>query len=179
MKFFTTNKLITICLALFAMILLVSAAAGFAGCNIYKFRDISIPDTIRTVRINHIDNHAQYVNPQLSPRLSDRLRQKIVGQTRLSQTNSDNADWDITGYISEYTLSTSAISGQREATNRLTVTVHLAKYDRKADKNEEFNVSRQFEFSATQSLQQAENALAEDMIKALADEIFNRLFSNW
>ena len=149
------------------------------SCNIYKFRDISIPDTIRTVKVNYIDNKAQYVNPQLSPRLSDKLRQKIVGQTRLSQTNSDNADWEISGFIREYSLSTSAISGQREATNRLTVAVHVTKYDRRADKTEEYDVSRNFEFSATQSLQQAEASLGDEIIRTLTDEIFNRLFSNW
>jgi hypothetical protein len=103
----------------------VLAFLSNTGCN-YKFRDIgSIPDSIRTVKVNMIENRASYVNPQLSPLLTDKLQQKIVSQTRLSQTNNDNADWEITGYVSNYSLSTSAISGQREATNRLTVMVHI------------------------------------------------------
>ena len=65
----------------------------------YRFKDVSIPDSIKTVKINFLENKARYVNPQLSPRLTDRLRQKIVNQTRLSQTNNDNADWVIDGYI--------------------------------------------------------------------------------
>jgi hypothetical protein len=158
---------------------IIAAAFSSGSCNVYKFRDISIPDTIHTVKLNYIDNRAQYVNPQLSPRLSDKLRQKIVGQTRLTQTNNDNADWEISGYISDYSLSTSAISGQREVNNRLTVTIQLSKYDRKADSTTDFQVSRNFEFSATRTLQQAENDLADEMIKALTDEIFNRLFSDW
>ena len=94
--------------------LLVMATIGIgtasSGCRVYKFRVYALPDTIKTVKINFFDNKARYVNPQLSPRLTDRLRQKIVSQTRLSQTNNDNADWEISGYISDYSLSTSAIS---------------------------------------------------------------------
>ena len=150
-----------------------------SGCKIYKFHDVSIPIEVKTVKVNYIENHAQYVNPQLSPKLTDKLRQKIVSQTRLSQTNNDNADWVIDGSVTGYSISTSAISGQRETTNRLTVTVHITKSDRKLDKTEVYDVSRSFEFSAGQSLQQAELKLSDEMIRTLTDEIFNRLFSNW
>ncbi|HET9825242.1 MAG TPA: LPS assembly lipoprotein LptE, partial [Chitinophagaceae bacterium] len=78
----------------------------------YGLRDVSIPDSIKTVKVNFIENKARYVNPTLSPTLTDRLRQKIVSQTRLVQTNSDNADWEISGYVNEYSVSTSGISQQ-------------------------------------------------------------------
>jgi hypothetical protein len=150
-----------------------------SSCNIYRFRDVSIPDTIKTIKINFIENRARLVNPQLSQRLTDRLRQKVIGQTRLTQVNNENADWEISGYISDYSLSTSAISGQREAGNRLTVAVHVSVTDKKADKTQDYDVSRNFEFSATQSLQQAEASLGDEMIRSLTDDIFNKLFSNW
>ena len=169
-------------LSLFLFLCLVPCALYLtisSGCRVYKFNDASVPDSIKTIKINYIENRAPYVNPQLSPRLSDKLRQKIVGQTRLSQTNNDNADWDISGFVREYALSTTAISAQREATNRLTVSIHIVKYDRKQDKTEDIDVSRSFEFSANQSLQQAEAALNDEMIRSLTDDIFNRLFSKW
>ncbi len=96
-------------------ILLLFAVFSNSSCNIYKFNEATIPDSIKTVKIVQLLNKARYVNPQISQRLSDKLRQKIVGQTKLSQTNSDNADWEISGYISEYNFSTSAISGQQES----------------------------------------------------------------
>ncbi|HYC40181.1 MAG TPA: LPS assembly lipoprotein LptE [Chitinophagaceae bacterium] len=155
-----------------------AAAMMLAGCN-YKFRDVSIPPEIKTVRVNFIENRARLVNPQLSPRLTDGLKQKITRQTRLTETNNENADWDITGYVSDYSLSTSAISGQREAVNRLTVAIHITLNDRREDKLTEYDVIRNFEFAATQSLQQAEATLADEMIRSLTDEMFNKLFSNW
>src|SRR5687768_252748 len=73
------------------------------SCGIYKFQDIVVPDTIKTIKVNFIENRATYVNPQFSPTLTDRLKQKIVNQTRLSQTNNDaQADWIIDGEVTEY-----------------------------------------------------------------------------
>ncbi len=157
-----------------------------SSCNIYKLRDISIPDSIKSVKVNFIENRAPYINPQLSPRLTDKLRQKIVSQTRLSQTNNDNADWEIRGFISNYAFSTTGISSQggqgnqrNVTTNRLTVSVHIVLNDQKANKTQEYDVSRNFEFSANQSIQQAESTLSDEIIRGLTDDIFNRLFSNW
>jgi hypothetical protein len=168
-----TSYFVFITVVMFFMI------TGNSSCRAYSFRDISIPDTIRTVKVNFIENKAPYVDPQLSPRLTDKLRQKIVSQTKLSQTNNDNADWVIGGRITNYSPSTSGISNQQVATNRLTVTVHIVLTDQKANKTSEYDISRNFEFSANQSLQQAQAGLAEDIIRGLTDDIFNRLFSNW
>ncbi|MBK7679371.1 MAG: hypothetical protein IPJ29_08240 [Chitinophagaceae bacterium] len=159
--------------------LLLLIVPSFTSCNIYKFNEATIPDSIKTVKVNQIENRAQYINPQLSQRLSDKLRQKIVGQTRLSQTNNDNADWEISCTIQQYSFSTSAISNQQAATNRLTVAIHIILNDRKADEVKDYDVSRSFEFKGNQSFQQAEATLLEEMTRTLTDEIFNRLFSNW
>src|SRR6185369_9715051 len=144
-----------------------------AGCGIYKFKDISLPQEVKSIKINFIENHARYINPQLSQKLTDKLRQKI-SQTRLRQTNSDSADWSISGWISDYSLSTSAISSQREVANRLTISVHIVKYARNDDKSTDIDVTRSFEFAASQSLQQAEQSLNDEILRSLSDDIFNR-----
>ena len=157
------------------------------SCKIYKFNEVgTLPPEVKTVKVSYIENHAQYINPQLSQRLTDKIRQKVISQTRLSQTNNDNADWVITGFITSYSFSTSAISGQQVANNRLTVSVHIILNDSKAEENKreadakkEYDVSRSFEFKGNQSFQQAEASLFDEMIRTLTDEIFNKLFSNW
>ena len=151
-----------------------------SSCGIYKFNEAgSIPDSIKTVKVNFIENRAQYINPQLSQKLTDKLRQKIIGQTKLSQIKGDNPDWEISATINQYAFSTSAISGQQVATNRLSVSVHVILNNRKADDVKEYDVSRSFEFKGTQSFQQAEATLMDEMTRTLTDEIFNKLFSNW
>jgi hypothetical protein len=51
----------------YPFLMAVVAVASFSSCGIYSFADVSIPDSIKTVRINFFENRAQYVNPQLSP----------------------------------------------------------------------------------------------------------------
>jgi hypothetical protein len=159
------------------------------GCGVYSFADVSVPDSVKTVRVNFIENRARYVNPQLSPQLTERLRQKIVNQTRLTQTNSDNVHWDVTGYVNDYSVSTSAISSgqaggtgrnqQAAVTNRLTVSVHLTINNRLNNTAQELDVSRSFDFDANLSLQAAESRLLDEILRNMTDDLFNRMFSNW
>jgi hypothetical protein len=151
----------------------------FSSCHVYSFKDVSIPPEVKTVRIGLIENKARYVNPQLSPRLTERLQQKIIGQTRLTRTNNDDAHYQINGYISEDNISTAGISNQTAATNRLTIGVHITFVNTLIGKTQEFDIARNFDFNANLSRQQAEAALNEEIIKNLGDEIFNRIFSNW
>ncbi|MES2645245.1 MAG: LPS assembly lipoprotein LptE [Bacteroidota bacterium] len=158
---------------------LLFASCLLMSCGVYTFRDVSIPADIKTIKLHFLENKARYVNPQLSPRLTNKLQDKIVGQTRLTRTESEDADWVVSGYISDYSVTTSGISSQQVSTNRLTVGAHIILKDNKTLKDAEYDVTKSFEFSATQTLQQAEAALSDQIIQGLSDEIFNRLFSNW
>jgi hypothetical protein len=145
----------------------------------YSMKDVSIEPQAKTVKVNFIENKARYINPLLSPRLTEKLRQKIVNQTRLSQTNGE-ADYEISGTITDYSVSTSGISNQQVASNNLNVTVSLIFKNRiNEKKNLETSITRNFPFSATLSLPQAEAQLNEQVINNLTDEIFNKIFSSW
>lgn len=167
----------------FVFIALLSAALFFmmgnSGCGVYSFKDVSIPDSVKTVRINFFENKAPYVNPQLSPNLTEAVKRKIQNQTRLSISKNDEVDWDISGEIRDYAVTTSGISNKQEVTNRLTVTVHISVKKQSVEVPEGFDISRGFEFSARLSQQAAESQLQAEMIRTLTDDIFNRLFSNW
>jgi len=142
-------------------------------------KDVSIEPQAKTVKVNFIENKARYINPLLSPRLTEKLRQKIVNQTRLSQTNGE-ADYEISGTITDYSVSTSGISNQQVASNNLNVTVSIIFKNRiNEKKNLETSITRNFPFSATLSLPQAEAQLNEQVINNLTDEIFNKIFSSW
>jgi hypothetical protein len=157
---------------------------GLSGCGIYSFKEKYVSkDSSRTVRINFIENRAPYVNPQLSPSLTERLRLKISNQTKLTQTNNGSADIDISGTITDYSVSTAGVTttnGQQQSSiNRLTVSVRVNLNRRISAQTEEFSVSRSFDFGAGQSLQSAESTLLAEMVRNLSDEIFNRIFSTW
>jgi hypothetical protein len=153
---------------------------SFATCK-YSTKDVApIPADVKTFRVNYFENKARYVNPQLSPAITEKLKQKIIGQTRLRQTNNDDAHYDISGYVSDYSESTTGISGQQASTNRLNVTFHLIfKNSLDNTKNFETDVSSNYDFSAQLTLPQAESQLQDEIVKNVTDAIFNKIFSNW
>ncbi|MBS1567307.1 MAG: LptE family protein, partial [Bacteroidetes bacterium] len=108
-------------------LLLIGLCISLAGtgCFHYSFNQGGIPKQVKTIRINYIENKARYINPQLSPQLTERLRQKINGQSGKTLVQGDNADYDISGTVTDYSFTTAAISGNRTASNRLNVTVHI------------------------------------------------------
>lgn len=165
-------SLFTIHLSLLLMLL--------TSCGVYSFKDVSIDYTkYKTIKINFIDNRAPIVNTQLAPKLNDKLQQKIVGQTKLTRTNNDDAHYQLSGFISTYNVTTTAISTTQAATNRLTVGVHMVVKNTLENKTDEFDVSRNFDFSANLSIDQAYVQLQDEIIRNLTDEIFNHIFSNW
>jgi Lipopolysaccharide-assembly len=146
----------------------------------YKFKDVSIPPNLKTFKVNYIENKARYINPQLSPQITDRLRQKITNQTRLSPA-SEGAHLEISATITEYSVTTSGVSGTRESsTNRLNIGLSIdIKNTLEADKSIQASISRSIDFPATLTLSQAEARYSEEIIKNVVDEIFNKIFSNW
>ncbi|RYZ30039.1 MAG: hypothetical protein EOO10_04255 [Chitinophagaceae bacterium] len=177
-------KMLTFPLGLFIAFFLLNFS--FSSCKVsYGLTEkvSAIPDSIKTVKIIPFEPRSAYSNPQLSPNLTQSLRNKIVNQTKLTLTNSENAQWEITGEIRDYSVSTSGVTSangqQQSSINRLTVGIHVVINKRTENKTVEYDVSRSFDFSARQSLQTAEAALLDEMVRNLTDEIFNKLFSDW
>jgi hypothetical protein len=153
---------------------------GCATCK-YSTKDTSpIPQDVKTFRVNYLENKARYVNPQLTPSLTEKLKQKIIGQTRLRQVNGDEAHYDISGYLSDYSVVTTGITNQSASTNRLNVTFHLI-FKNTLDQKKDFeaDITNNYDFAASKSLQEAESQLTNDILKNLVDGIFSRIFSNW
>jgi hypothetical protein len=165
-------------LPLFFMVAMASTL--LTSCGIYSFRDAVIPENIKTVKIAFIENKARYVNPQLAPQLTDKLLQKIINGTKLTRTNSDEAHYQIYATITNYDPSqTVGVSAQQASTNRLTVTIHVLLKKTLENKEQEFDVTRNFDFSANLTLQAAESQLMDDILRNITDDIFNQIFSNW
>jgi Lipopolysaccharide-assembly len=165
---------------LLAVCFLLLTTFSYSTCK-YGFKNMApIPQDVKTFRVNYLTNKAQYVNPQLSPQLTEKLKQKIIGNTRLRQTNSDDAHYDISGSVTQYYTTTTGISGNSATTNRLNISFHLIfKNSLDEKKNFEADVSTYVDFPATQSLSQAESANSSKIVGNIVDEIFNKIFANW
>src|SRR5687768_2350060 len=166
------KSVITCCLILLTF--------NYATCK-YSTKDTSpIPQEIQTFRVNYLENKARYVNPAIMPQVTEKLKQKILGQTRLRQTNSDDAHYDIAGYLTDYSLTTTGISNRNASTNRLNVSFLLIfKNTLDQTKDVEVEISRNYDFDAKLTFDQAQAQLGNEIIKNLVEEIFNKIFSNW
>ena len=138
---------------------LIVACFSYSTCK-YGFKNLgAIPPEV-TFRVNPLSNRAQYINVQLAPQLTEKLKQKIINTTRLRQTNNDDAHYDISGMVTQYYTSTTGISGNNASTNRLNVSFHLVfKNSLDEKKNFEQSFSRFSDYKSTQSLTSVENDL--------------------
>ncbi len=152
----------------------------FATCK-YSTKDVSpIPVDIKTFRVNYFQNKARYVNPQVTPKLTEDLKQKIISQTRLRQVNDDDANYDISGYLSDYSITTSGVANQAPGTNRLNVSFHLIfKNNIDSKQNFEADFTNNYDFDANRTLTQEEAEIGDKLIKNITEAIFTRIFSNW
>lgn len=159
---------------------LICFTFSISSCGIYTFNDVSIPPEIQTIRIGFIENKARYVNPSLSPQLTDAFVKKVASQTKLTRIDDMNADYVINSVINQYNVSTSGVSSNNQASlNRLSVGLHMTLIDNKHQETHEYDVSSTFDFSANMSLQQAEASLMSQILKDIPDAMFNKVFSNW
>ncbi|HTB53602.1 MAG TPA: LPS assembly lipoprotein LptE [Ferruginibacter sp.] len=160
--------------------MLVLVIFNYASCK-YSFKDSSpLPPEVKTFRVNLLGNQAPYVDPQLSPQITEALKQKIISNTRLRQTNDDDAHYDINGFVSNYAVTTTGISGSTASQNRLTVTFHIIfKNTLDNSKNMEADVSSNFDFSSSLSLTDAATQLNTQIVTNMVDQIYNKIFSNW
>lgn len=160
--------------------LLILVTFNFATCK-YGFKDAApIPVEVKTFRVNYFENKADYKNPQLTPQITEKLKQKIISTTRLRQTNDDEAHYDISGFVSAYYTSTTGITNNNSSLNRLTATFHLIfKNTLDEKKNFEGDVTYSVDFKANLTLSQVEQTRGDEISKNLTDAIFNKIFSNW
>src|SRR5260221_10777279 len=92
----------------------------FSSCKIYSFKDVSIPAEVKSIHIAYIENRARLVNPQLAPQLNDKFRQKLAQQaSKLTITPKSDADYDVSGWATDYNYTTSGIRNQQVSGNRV------------------------------------------------------------
>jgi Lipopolysaccharide-assembly len=149
------------------------------ACGIYSFTGANVEG--KTINISFIENKARLVTPALSNVLTEKVRNKILNQTTLSQVNSDKTDYTLKGTITNYEVSIASVKNtQTVGDNRLTITAEFV-FANNIDPKKNFTrtYTKFADFAGTQTLQQAEGVLIEQISKEIAEVIFNDAFVNW
>jgi hypothetical protein len=150
------------------------------GCGVYSFTGASISPETKTITIERFPNNALTVEPTLSQKFTDGLRDKFANETSLNITNS-GGDLLIEGSIIGYRTSPVAIQGDETAAlTRLTIMVEVTFVNTLDDsKSFKSTFSRYVDYASTQDLNAVKDGLIVLINDMLIQDIFDKAVVNW
>lgn len=152
-----------------------------AGCKMtYSFSGATIPVQAKTFSVRYFANNASLVQPLISQRLTEHLRDRIMRETPLQLVNTQG-DLSFEGEITNYSLQPLAIQGNETAQlTQLTVTVNVRFFNKfEPERNFESSFTRFQQFPASVNFASIEEQLIDQIVEQLVDDIFNKALINW
>lgn len=176
MKKIITHYINIAIVAVVAMLAITSCA--FKG---YKFNGASIDYTkTKTIQIADFPIRSSYVWGPMGPMFNNQLKDEFANHTKLSQVKR-GGDLKIEGEITQYSQRNKSVAADgRSAQTELSITVNV-RFTNNVNHSEDFE--RQFtankSYETTQSLASVQEELVTQMVKDLAEQIFNATVANW
>jgi len=173
------KRLVLHMVLLFALFMSFSSIFLLQGCS-YSFTGASISPSVKSISVSYLPNNSALVQPTLSRKLTEAVRDKFTSQSNLSLVGS-NGDLNIEGEITGYTTEPVAITGDQEAAlQRLKITVNI-RFTNKQDSKQDFetNFSRYQDYDSQKRLGEVEESLIDIINEELAQDIFNKAVVNW
>lgn len=161
---------------------LLALSGGLTSCiPSYKFNGSALNyDIYKTINITEFPIRAALVYPPLQQTFENKLMDAVTKQTRLQEVDG-NANLEMTGEITGYSLSPQAVGENAYATEtRLTITVKVKYTDNiNPANNVEQSFSAYRQFDASLMLTDVQDELCEEISGELVDLIFNATLGNW
>ena len=161
-------------------LIFIIAIISLLFSNCYSFRGTSIPQDISTFYVENFTIESYDAPANLPIEMSEKLRNKIRSESRLKYTDTD-PDIEFKGRISGYRVTPVAPqNNQLPSANRLEITVSINYIDNKNNKNNWNNNFTFFkDFDNTTNVLDIRESLSNEIFDQIAEDIFNRAFSNW
>ncbi len=153
---------------------------SLGGCGVYSFTGASISAETKTISVQRFPNNAMTVEPTLSQKFTDALRDKFSNETNLTMLNK-GGDLQIEGTITGYRTNPVAIQGNETAAlTRLTITINVT-FENTIDDSKSFksNFSRFEDYPSTQNLNEVQDMLIDQINEMLVQDIFDKAVVNW
>jgi len=151
------------------------------GCSVHvTLSGASIDENLKTFSVQYFNNRAAIINPLLSQKFTELLKERIMSESRLVLVEGVG-DVDFSGEITGYTIRPLAIKEDAvSAQSRLTVTVKV-RFKNKVDpkKNWESSFSAYQDYASERNITEVEGELTTLIIDQLTENIFNKSFSDW
>ncbi len=120
--------------------------------------------------------------PTLAQQFTEKLKDKVRNNTRLSLVNTEGADLAFVGQISGYDVTALAPQpGQNAALNQLRITINVELADSKNEKGSwKQSFTFQADFPGNGQLLTFQDQLIKTITDKIAEDIFNKAFTeNW
>ena len=162
------------------IILVFIIIIGLTGCGVYSFTGASVSPEVKTMSIQYFPNRAPLVQPTLSPKLTDALKDKFISEANLDLV-PEAGDLELEGSIIGYSTVPQAIQGNEQpALNRLTISVKVVFINHYDDKqNFETTFSRFLDYESSINLADIEDELSDAIVEQIVQDIFNKAVVNW
>lgn len=150
-----------------------------SGC--YSFQDASFDPNLKTFTVDLFVNESSNTNPALSQRFTESLKDKVISESNLRFTESQQADVVFSGAITRYQVEALAPGANEVADqNQLTMAVKVSFINNtKPGDTWEQTFSRFANFESNLNFINIEDELVTEIIRQLVDDIFRRAFVNW
>lgn len=163
------------CLILFSIL-----CSSLFSCKFYSFTGADIHPDVQTISIATFPNYAELVNPNLSQRLTESLKDFFLAQTSLDLV-ANTGDLRIEGRILDYDLQPVNIQSNETASqNRLTITINVIFTNTiEPEKSYDATFKRFADFNSSVAFNSIEEELIEQINLELIEDIFNKAVVNW
>ena len=162
--------------------LLMLLVVALTACTIsYKFTGTSIDYTkTKTVSIDKFPIRANYVWSPMESMFYNSLSDAFAQKTKLTVLKR-NGDLQLSGEITEYSQTNKSISSDGYSSLvQLKITVNVRFVNNiKHDEDFEQRFSATADYDASQQLSTVQEALVQEMIDDIVDQIFNATVANW
>ena len=153
---------------------------SLTGC--YSFRGVTISPETKTFSVSLFTSNAQAAPPTLAQNFTERLKDKIRNNTRLSLVNNESADLAFVGQVVGYDVVAIAPQpGQVAQTNQLKIAINVELTDSQNEKGSWKQVfTFQADFPGTTQLLTVQDQLIKTITDKILEDIFNKAFTeNW
>ncbi len=153
---------------------------GSIGC--YSLKGVIISSDTKTFSISLFTNNASAAPPTLAQTFTEKLKDKIRNNTRLSLVNSEGADLVFSGQVVGYdVVAVAPQPNQPAAFNQLRITINVELLDTKNEKGSwKQPFSFQADFPGSSQLLTVQDQLIKQITDKILEDIFNKTFTeNW
>lgn len=164
------------------LILLSLLAVFFSACTVsYRFNGASIDYMeTKTIQIDNFPIRSAYVWAPMQSIFQNRITEVFMNQTKLRQVKK-NGDLQLAGEIVAFDQFNKGISSDGYSSQvqlKMTVNVRFVNTKKHSDDFEQ-QFTAVADYDASQQLNAVQEELVTQMVRDIADQIFNATVANW